>query len=82
VDSRAVAGTEGGDFLLNGFDVSGAVEMGEVILGTPARRSPADITIFESHGLAMQDLVCALHVLRAEERRGGGRAVEWSSPRG
>lgn len=42
-------------------DIAG--EIGEVLLGKkPGRVSPDEITIFDSAGLAVQDVVCALHV--------------------
>lgn len=73
VDSREVAATEGGDLLANGVDVARATEFADVVAGTVrARRQASDITIFESHGLALQDLVCGLHVLRAAEAHGLG----------
>lgn len=78
VDSRAVAAREGGDLLANGFDVARTVELGAVLIGTaPGRQESGDITVFESHGLAIQDLVCGLHVLRAAERDARGQRVDW-----
>jgi len=45
-----------------------AAEIGEVICGTKvARQSPEDITVFDSTGLAIQDLACAAHVYRQVE---------------
>jgi len=42
-------------------DIAG--EIGEVLIGQkPGRNSPDEITIFDSAGLAVQDVVCALHV--------------------
>jgi ornithine cyclodeaminase/alanine dehydrogenase-like protein (mu-crystallin family) len=78
VDSRAVAAQEGGDFLVNGFNIAEAVELGEVLVGSAeGRRDIGDITVFDSHGLAIQDLVCGLHVLWAAERLGRGHRVDW-----
>ena len=38
-------------------------ELGEVILGTvPGRRSRDEVTLFDSSGLAIQDVACAQHV--------------------
>jgi ornithine cyclodeaminase/alanine dehydrogenase len=78
VDSRDVAALEGGDLLANGFAVERAVELGEVLVGQAAgRRTQDDITVFDSHGLALQDLVCGVHVLQDAERQGLGRSVDW-----
>ena len=77
VDSRAVAALECGDLLANGMDVSATVELGQVLVGrATGRRSASDITIFESHGLALQDLVCGMHVLREARRLGLGTETE------
>lgn len=78
VDSRAVAGLECGDLLANGVDVSTTIEIADVLVGgVEGRRSETDITIFESHGLALQDLVCGIHVLRAAQRLGLGTATDF-----
>jgi ornithine cyclodeaminase/alanine dehydrogenase len=78
VDSRDVAALEGGDLLANGFAVDRTVELGEVLVGTAGgRRSDDDITVFDSHGLALQDLVCGLHVLQEAGRRELGQSVDW-----
>jgi ornithine cyclodeaminase/alanine dehydrogenase-like protein (mu-crystallin family) len=68
VDSRASALAESGDFLLARAD--GAItdahlagELGDVLLGRVAgRRSPDEITLFESLGIAVEDLAAAHHV--------------------
>lgn len=78
VDSRAVAGLEGGDLLANGFPIDRTVELGEILVGQrPGRRDADDITIFDSHGLALQDLVCGLRVLQLALREGRGQEVTW-----
>jgi len=78
VDSRAVAALEGGDLLVNDFDIGRAVELGDVLIGTaPGRRDSEGITIFDSHGLAIQDLVCGWHVMCAAEGLGLGNSVDW-----
>jgi ornithine cyclodeaminase/alanine dehydrogenase len=82
VDSRAAASREGGDLLANDFPVAETVELGDVLAsGVPARRWEADITVFDSHGLAVQDLACGLHVLRAAESAGYGERVSWPQQR-
>jgi len=78
VDSQAAASHEGGDLLANDVPVGMAVELGDLLIGgVPARRDEADITVFSSHGLAVQDLVCGLHVLHAAESAGYGAPVSW-----
>ena len=68
VDSRNTARNECGDLLPlaeNGhIDWDSLPELGEVIVGrVPGRRSPDEITLYESHGMAIQDLYVARHVL-------------------
>ena len=68
-DSAEVARLESGDLLRNRFDWERLEELGLIVAGRqPARRSPDEITVFESHGLAIEDLACAVRVLaRARE---------------
>jgi len=52
------------------------VELGEVIVARhPGRSSDQEITVFESQGMAIQDLAVALRVLRAAEAQGLGTAI-------
>lgn len=52
------------------------VELGEVIVGRHAGRASAEqITLFESQGMAIQDLAVALRVLAAAEAGGLGRQM-------
>lgn len=82
VDSREAAQAEAGD--LAGAVRDGAVrgdpvaaELGEVVLGRhPGRRSKDEITLFESLGNAVQDLVIAARVLEVATSRGMGTAVD------
>jgi alanine dehydrogenase len=40
-------------------------ELGHIVAGAkPGRQNPTDITLFDSTGLALQDLACAAHVYR------------------
>ena len=56
-------------------DVAG--EIGEIILGTkPGRLSDDEITIFDSTGIAHQDLLTAAHVLKIAQEKGLGTIVE------
>jgi alanine dehydrogenase len=81
VDSRPTALKEAGDLLpaldkgrLHG---SGLTELGEVIAGTRPGRTAADqITLFESQGMAMQDLVIAAHLLKLASDRGLGSPLD------
>jgi len=77
VDSRPSAMKEAGDLLPaleKGRLHAGALtELGEVIAGTrPGRTSREQITLFESQGMAMQDLIIGAELVRlARERRIG-----------
>jgi ornithine cyclodeaminase len=77
VDSRPSAMKEAGDLLPaleKGRLHAGALtELGEVIAGIrPGRTSRDQITLFESQGMAMQDLIIAAELVRlARERRIG-----------
>lgn len=83
VDSRESALAEAGDLLgairdgvIGEDDLAG--ELAEVLAGRlPGRTDPEEITLFESLGLAIEDLTVARRVwLRAREE-GLGRSVEW-----
>jgi ornithine cyclodeaminase/alanine dehydrogenase-like protein (mu-crystallin family) len=86
-DRRESVLAESGDYLLAAAD--GAVgpehiraELGEILLGTAVGRSAADeITIFESLGLAVEDLAAADHAYRraAEASAAGARIGSWVS---
>jgi len=78
VDSRATALREAGDLLPaleKGRLAEGQmVELGEVIAGTrPGRRTAEEITLFESQGMAIQDLAVAKRLLALARERGAGR---------
>lgn len=56
-------------------DIAG--EIGEVINGDkPGRTSPEEITIFDSAGLAVQDVVCALHVYQQAQQQQIGTTID------
>ncbi len=68
VDSRATARNESGDLLplveVGVLDWDALPELGEVIVGrVPGRGARDEITLFESHGMAIQDVYTAHHVL-------------------
>ena len=82
VDSRAAALVESGDVVLGlaqgAFSASHiAGELGEVIAGTvEGRRSAADITIFKSLGLAVEDIAAADLVYRRAVQEQTGLELE------
>jgi ornithine cyclodeaminase len=81
VDSRATALKEAGDLLPaleKGRLHAGALtEIGEVIAGTrPGRTSAEQTTLFESQGMAIQDLILAAEMARLARERGMGSEVD------
>ena len=86
-DRRESIQNEAGDFLLAKRD--GAVgddhvagEIGEVLLGkVEGRTAPDQITIFESLGLAIEDLAAVNHVYRRAQETGMGTWVELGGER-
>lgn len=77
VDSRATALREAGDLLPaleKGRLAEGQmVELGEVIAGIrPGRTAREEITLFESQGMAIQDLAVAKHLLALARTQGRG----------
>jgi ornithine cyclodeaminase len=80
VDSRPSALKEAGDLLPaleKGRLHAGALtEIGEVIAGIrPGRTSRDQITLFESQGMAIQDLVIAAELVRRARAQGVGTEV-------
>jgi alanine dehydrogenase len=82
VDSKEELGLEAGN-LLQGLE-TGAVmpeavrEIGQVIAGqVPGRRSPQEITLFSSQGLAIEDLAAARIAYDRAKERGVGREMEF-----
>jgi alanine dehydrogenase len=72
-DSAAVARVESGDLIRNDFDWRRLDELGSVVVGEASgRRTQDEITIFESQGLALEDLVCAVRVLDKAREAGVG----------
>jgi ornithine cyclodeaminase/alanine dehydrogenase-like protein (mu-crystallin family) len=81
VDSRAAALVEAGDLLLaraEGRIGEGHVvaELGEVAAGAAGRRDAAEITLFKSLGLAVEDVVSARLAFERARELGLGTAVE------
>ena len=81
VDRRESTVNEAGDFLFPQRE--GAIgpehiraEIGELLIGSAeGRRSPGELTVFKSLGLAVEDLAAAEHVLRRAEAEGAGTVV-------
>jgi ornithine cyclodeaminase/alanine dehydrogenase-like protein (mu-crystallin family) len=80
-DSRESVRKEAGDFLLAERD--GAVnpvraELGELLTGTaPGRAHDDEITLFESLGLAAEDLAAASYLYQKASRLGAGTAADF-----
>src|SRR6266508_3918530 len=86
-DRRESILNEAGDFLIpKGEGVIGddhvIGELGEVILGkVVGRTSPEEITLFESLGLAIEDLAAANHIYHRAAETGQGTRVELGGER-
>ena len=82
VDSRAAALVESGDVVMGiqqgAFTASHLVgELGEVLTGkVEGRRSPREITIFKSLGLAVEDIVTANLVYRKAVEQDVGQELQ------
>ena len=81
VDSRPSAMKEAGDLLPlleKGRIHSGSLtELGEVIAGTrPGRTSAQQITLFESQGMAIQDLIIAAELAKLARAQGVGTEID------
>jgi alanine dehydrogenase len=82
VDRRESALAEAGDLLIPMKE--GAVkgdhiqaELGEVIIGkNPGRRSPGELTLFKSLGLAVEDVASAAYVVHRARETGTGQTVQ------
>ena len=80
-DSRESVSHEAGDFLLAARE--GAVnpvraELGELLTGTaPGRASDDEITVFESLGLAAEDLAAASYLYEKATRLGAGTPADF-----
>ena len=77
VDSRNTAKNECGDLLplteTGLLDWETLTEIGEVITGRAPRRTSSDqITLYESHGMGIQDLYCATKLVELARAQGVG----------
>jgi ornithine cyclodeaminase len=81
VDSRPSALKEAGD-LLPAFEkgrisLGQVAELGEILNGTrPGRTDPGQVTLFESQGMAIQDLVIAAELIKRARVAGLGTEVD------
>jgi ornithine cyclodeaminase len=83
VDRRESAEHEAGDYLIP-LD-EGAIrpdhiraELGEVLIGVqPGRTSPEELTVFESLGIAVEDLFAAEYLVRRARETGAGSTIEF-----
>jgi len=87
VDRRESTLNEAGDFLLaRGEGAFGddhiRAEVGEVLIGRhPGRGGAAEVTVFKSLGLAVEDVASAHHIHAAAVRTGAGTWVELGGER-
>jgi ornithine cyclodeaminase len=83
VDRRESALNESGDYLLaaqEGLIGPDSIvgEIGELLIETkPGRRSPTEITLFKSLGLAIEDVACADYLYRRAKADNAGSWVEF-----
>jgi len=83
VDSIEQARMESGDLLLaldeNGWNDPKLVELKDMAGSKPAfLRRPADITVFKSNGLAVEDVICAGYVFEQGLKEGRGVEMRYS----
>jgi ornithine cyclodeaminase/alanine dehydrogenase-like protein (mu-crystallin family) len=85
-DSRESVRSESGDYLLAQQDLAASgrelgpvrAELGELLLGTaPGRAGDGEITVFESLGLAAEDLAAARYVYAEATRLGIGTPADF-----
>lgn len=82
IDSREELGLEAGDLMMplqTGALLPEAVhELGEVVAGhVKGRRSPEEITLFASQGLALQDMAAARIVYDRAREKGVGQEIDF-----
>ena len=80
VDSRAQAPLESGDLLVPAergwIDWALLPELSEIVSGrTPGRLADQDVTIFESHGIGLEDVAMAAHLYERARAAGVGEDV-------
>ncbi len=85
-DCRESCENEAGDYLIPRAE--GAIadthllgELGEVLLGkVPGRLSPDEVTVYESLGVAIEDLAAAHFIHRRALETGAGMWLDWGGP--
>ncbi|MDK9724817.1 MAG: ornithine cyclodeaminase family protein [Sterolibacteriaceae bacterium MAG5] len=82
VDSRATALREAGDLLpaleKGRLQEGQLVELGEIVAGIrPGRTDPGQITLFESQGMAIQDIAVAHRILALAKEKGIGQEMPY-----
>lgn len=81
VDSLPQARIECGDLIgaerEGVFDWNAAVELSQVVSGAVRRDGQDAITLFESQGVALEDIVCARHVYDRATAEGRGQAIDF-----
>jgi ornithine cyclodeaminase/alanine dehydrogenase-like protein (mu-crystallin family) len=80
-DSRESVQNEAGDYLLaqqEGVHNTVRAELGELLTGAaPGRASAGEITVFESLGLAVEDLAAASYLYEKATRLGAGTVADF-----
>jgi ornithine cyclodeaminase/alanine dehydrogenase-like protein (mu-crystallin family) len=80
VDDMAVAESESGDLIAAhaqvGLDWSSIRPISDIVCGlAPGRASPEEISLFESHGIGLEDLAVACRVLERAREHGIGTEI-------
>ncbi len=75
VDSIEQGKMESGDLLLADVDWSSVVELHDVAARRVSRQTPADVTIFKSNGLAVEDVAAAGWVYERALEAGAGKSL-------
>ncbi|MFC4298405.1 MAG: ornithine cyclodeaminase family protein [Castellaniella sp.] len=72
-DDLEVARKESGDLLANQWDMARVGSLGDLLIGKrPGRARDDEITVFESQGLAVQDVVCGAAIVARAHEKGSG----------
>ena len=75
VDRRESALNEAGELIADFGEERIAAELGEVLTGAPRPHDDAELTVFKSLGLAVEDLAAAELVVRNAREQGIGTEV-------
>lgn len=76
VDDRDVAERDCGDLIANDWDQAAIGTIGDLLTGRiSGRKSDDEISLFESQGIALQDVICAALVFSRAVRRGLGSPI-------